>query len=59
MDELAAEDEPHVKPTLVDITFLAPKVKSCQYHFRKQIRAVESLAESLHILCEDNVIITF
>jgi len=30
MDELAAEVDPQVKPTLVDITFVAPKVKCFQ-----------------------------
>jgi hypothetical protein len=34
MVELPVEVELQEKPTLVDITFLAPKVKAFEYHFR-------------------------
>lgn len=45
MGELAGEVE--VKPMLVDITFLAPKVKYC--HCNPEVRATESIVESLDV----------
>jgi hypothetical protein len=57
MGELAAEVEVQVKPTLVDITFLAPKVKY-SYSY-SEVWAVESVAESLDVLYEGSLVMTF
>lgn len=52
MAELAGEVE--VKPTLADITFLAPKVK--YYHCYSEVRATESVAESLQVLYDGSFV---
>jgi hypothetical protein len=57
MGELAGEVEVEVKPMLVDVSFLAPKVKYCRYY--SEVRFAESVVESLDVLYDGSLIMTF